>query len=58
MMSYSSLGAYYSIMFRLHRDHKYSMEYLDDSIPYERDIYVDMVLNAVNEEKEAQRRQQ
>ncbi len=56
-MSYSNLGAYYNIMFRLHRDHKYDMEYLDELIPFERDIYVDMVLNAVNEEREAQKQQ-
>lgn len=57
MMSYSSLGSYYNINFRLHRDHEYDMEYLDEMIPFERDIYVDMVLNAVNEEREAQKQQ-
>jgi hypothetical protein len=57
MMSYSNLGEYYSISFRLHRDHNYSMEHLDSLIPFERDIYVDMVLNAMNEDKEAAQKQ-
>lgn len=53
-MSYLDLGSHYRMMFQLHRYHQYNMEYLEGLFPFERDLYIDMVLNAVSEEKELQ----
>lgn len=53
-MSYMNLEAYYQIMFSMHRHHHYDMEYLEGLVPWERDIYIDMVLAAMKEEKELQ----
>lgn len=56
-MSYMDLASYYKIMFSMHRHHNYSMTEIDNMIPFERDLYIDMVLAAIQEEKEAQSRQ-
>jgi len=55
-MSYMSLEAYYKVSFNLHRRHHYSLTEIEDMMPWERDIYVDMVLEAIKEEREAQSR--
>lgn len=57
-MSYMDLESHYKIMFSLHRHHNYSMTEIENMIPFERDLYIDLVLAAIQEEKEAQSRQQ
>lgn len=38
--------------------HKYSLNELDNLIPFEKDIYVDMLINYVREENERLKEQQ
>lgn len=35
--------------------HKYSLSELDDMVPWERHLYVDMLMNYLNEELEKQK---
>jgi hypothetical protein len=39
-------------VFALAQHHKYSITEIDDLIPFERDIYVEMLLQYLKEEKE------
>ena len=39
------------------QDHKYSLTELEYMIPWEREIYVDLLLNHLKEEKEKQQRE-
>jgi hypothetical protein len=38
--------------------HKYSLTEIEDMIPWERDIYVSMLINFIKEENERKRRDQ
>ena len=51
-MSHNSLENYYTLVFSLVQHHKYSIEEVEDLIPFERDIYVDMLLNYLRELEE------
>lgn len=44
---------YYTTMFALAQHHKYSIDTIEDLLPFERDIYVDMLVSFLNEKKEA-----
>lgn len=50
MLSHISLLAYYKVNFALIQHHKYSTSEIESWLPFERDIYVDM-LNAYIEQK-------
>ena len=52
LLSHTSLANYYSTLFPLVQPHKYSIEELANLIPYERDIYVAMLLDHLQKEKE------
>jgi hypothetical protein len=56
MMSYTNLVNYYRLTFQLAQHHKYSLAEIDNLIPFERDIYVGMLLDYLQEEKERQER--
>jgi len=43
---------YYKNMFALAQHHKYSFEDLENLLPFERDIYVDLLLMWIEEQKE------
>jgi len=47
-----SLKAYYSNMFTLTHQYKYTLTELENMIPFERDMYVGMVNSWVKEETE------
>ena len=51
-MSYTTLINYYTTSFALVQHHKYSIQELEDLIPFERDIYVDMLMSFLEKEKE------
>lgn len=51
-MSYNSLTNYYSLNFQLMQHHKYSLSDINEMIPFERDLYADMLMTHINEEKE------
>ena len=38
--------------------HKYRLEEIENMIPWERDIYVDMLINYIKEENERRKREQ
>ena len=38
--------------------HKYNITEIEDMIPWERDIYVDMLINYIKEENERRKREQ
>lgn len=51
-MAYNNLGNYYRLTFQLMQHHKYSITELENLIPFERDIYVAMLLDYLEEEKQ------
>ncbi len=44
LMSYNSLTNYYSLNFQLMQHHKYSLSDINEMLPFERDLYVDMLM--------------
>lgn len=50
-LSHTSLTRYYSMIFSLAQHHKYSITELENLIPYERDLYVDMLMEYLEEQK-------
>ena len=57
---YENLGNYYKTNFAMMQHHKYSLTELENMLPWERDIYVNMLIRYLEEENEkvknAQRR--
>ena len=51
-LSHNSLENYYTLVFSLAQHHKYSIREVEELIPFERDIYVDMLLNYLKELEE------
>lgn len=51
-MSHNNLANYYTMIFSLAQHHKYSITEIEDLMPYERDLYVDMLLMHLEKEKE------
>jgi len=52
MMSHSNLQSYYKINFAMAQHHKYSIAEIEDMIPFERDLYVDLLIQYVKSEQE------
>jgi hypothetical protein len=50
-MSHMDLKNYYELNFSLVQFHKYSLTEIENLMPFERDIYVGMLLNHLEEEK-------
>ena len=53
-MAHEDLASYYKLNFALMQHHKYSLTELENMIPYERDIYVAMLQEHLQKEKERQ----
>ena len=51
-LGYDELKNYYSTNFSLMQHHKYSLTELDNMIPWEKQIYVRMLTNHINEQNE------
>jgi hypothetical protein len=51
-LSHNSLENYYVSTFSLVQHHKYSITEIDELIPFERDLYVDMLLKYLRELEE------
>lgn len=59
ILSHNTLANYYQTNFSLMQHHKYSLSDIDGMIPWERDIYVKMLiehLEKLKEEQEKRRR--
>lgn len=50
-MSHMNLREYYKLIFSLAQHHKYSLTEIENLIPYERDIYVDMLLDYLEKQR-------
>jgi len=50
-MSHLDLGNYYKLNFALMQYHKYSLTEIENMMPWERDLYVDMLKAHVEEEE-------
>jgi len=48
---------YYNTNFQLMQHHKYSLTELDNMMPWEREIYINLLLQWLEEEKERQKEQ-
>lgn len=55
MLSHTNLGIYYKTMFSLAQHHKYSIAEIEGLLPYERDLYVDMLVDHLEEQKAKQK---
>ena len=51
-LSHDSLENYYQTNFALIQHHNYSLSELENMIPWERDIYLGLLLNYIKEENE------
>jgi hypothetical protein len=51
-LSHNTLARYYSLIFSLAQHHKYSITEIENMIPYERDLYVDMLLEFLDQQKQ------
>ena len=51
-MSYNNLANYYQVNFNLMQHHKYTLEDVETMIPFERQIYVQMLSDWIEEENE------
>ena len=52
MFGYDSMMNMYKTFFSLVQHHKYSLTELDNMLPWERDIYVNMLIQYLEEENE------
>ena len=53
-MAHTNLESYYKINFALIQHHKYSLTEIENLIPWERDIYVELLKAHIEEEKQKQ----
>jgi len=51
-MMYNNLETYYKLIFALCQFHKWSPEFIENMIPYERDVYTTLLQNHLQEEEE------
>ena len=54
MLCHTNLGVYNKNIFSLAQHHKYSIADIENILPYERDLYVDMLIDFVEEQKQQQ----
>lgn len=58
MFRYESLSNHFQTNFALMQHHKYSLSELNDMMPWERNVYVTMLLRFIEEENEKLKQQQ
>jgi hypothetical protein len=49
-MAHTDLASYYKTNFALMQHHKYSLTELEDMLPWEREIYITLLQNYIEEE--------
>jgi len=52
MMCHSDLASFYKTNFSLMQHHKYSLEELGNLIPWEREVYINLLVSYLKEEKD------
>ena len=55
---HDSLENYYKTNFALMQPHKYSLTELENMIPWERDVYVNLLIAHIQEEERRQKQEQ
>ena len=56
-LSYTTLEAYYKTLFAMVQHHKYSISEIDNMIPYERDIIVEMLIQYLKDAEQKRNQQ-
>ena len=56
-LSHDTLENHYQVNFSLMQHHKYSLTELNDMVPWEREIYVNLLIAYIKEEKEKRERE-
>jgi len=51
---HNDLGNYYSLIFTMKKHHNYSIDEIENLIPFERDIYVNMIKEEIEADKNSQ----
>ena len=51
-MAHTNLESYYKVNFALVQHHKYSLTEIENMIPWERDIYVNMLAKWLKDERD------
>ena len=46
--------SYYEANFQMMKNHKYSLSEIDNLIPWEKEVYIDMLIEHLKEEKQRQ----
>jgi hypothetical protein len=54
-MAHESLASYYQVNFALIQHHKYSLTELENMIPWEREVYITLLKQYIEEENLKQR---
>jgi len=54
-MAHESLESYYKVNFALMQHHKYSLTELENMIPWEREIYITLLKQYIEEENDKQK---
>lgn len=57
-LSHSSLKNYFSTIFSLSQHHKYSISEIEALMPFERDIYVQMLVDYLKQVEDVKKKQQ
>lgn len=58
MFGYDTLSNYYQTNFALIHHHKYSLTEIENLIPWEKFIYLELLMNVIREEQEQARAQE
>ena len=58
MLSHDSLENYYKTNFAMMQHHKYSLEEIENMLPWEREIYVGLLMQYIKDEKEKAKQEQ
>jgi hypothetical protein len=58
MFGYDTLSNYYQTNFALMHHHKYSLTEVENLIPWEKFIYLELLMNVIREEQEQARAQE
>ena len=54
-MAHEDLVSYYKLNFAMMQHHKYSLTELENMMPWERDVYVNLLLAFIQEEERRQK---
>ena len=57
-LSHEGLHNFFKLNFSLVKNHNYSLSEIENMIPWERDVYVAMLINHINEENERKKQKQ